>query len=527
MNTAKLIFRKVLFFMAFLFGNKSFSQTNANTWTWIKGSNGIGGDRVFGSIGVPAVDNSPGGRHNQGSWGALSSKMYIFGGQAYGSSNTNNNGLLNDLWQFDPSTNNWAWISGSQISNQSGIYGTKGMPNISNIPGAREIFSTWTYNNILYLMGGYGIDANGNTDLLNDLWKFDLNTKLWTWLRGSNIGEQVGVYGNQGAGSVLNEPGARSTSCTWTTNFNYLFGGYGKGHDSGKGFLNDLWKYDPITNNWTWIKGSNNPGQSGVYGVKGVESPNNTPGGRDRAVSWEYNGKLYLFGGYGYDANGKSGLLNDLWKFDPVTNNWTWLKGSNLVQSIGSLGVKGVEITSNNPSARLSALSWIFNEKFYLFSGESGDFGQSTDELWQYDPQTNNWTWIKGSSQLNEQPVYGSQGVPSQANTPGYRRNSSSAYLYNFKLYLMGGFTGEIQSGFDLKNDVWEYKPCTQMTTVMAGNWNDPNVWSCGKVPNLNDAVFIGHNVILNSAISCKNITYTIGGGITFSAGGNIMFAIP
>ncbi|MCX5753512.1 MAG: hypothetical protein NTW97_07670, partial [Candidatus Krumholzibacteria bacterium] len=32
--------------------------------------------------------------------------------------------------------------------------------------------------------------------------------------------------------------------------------------------------------------------------------------------------------GAGYDGGGSGGFLNDLWKYDPVTNQWTWLKGA-------------------------------------------------------------------------------------------------------------------------------------------------------------------------------------------------------
>ena len=45
--------------------------------------------------------------------------------------------------------------------------------------------------------------------------------------------------------------------------------------------------------------------QSGVYGTLGTPSVGNMPGGRDGAVGWtDKNGNLWLFGGYGYDANG-------------------------------------------------------------------------------------------------------------------------------------------------------------------------------------------------------------------------------
>ena len=39
----------------------------------------------------------------------------------------------------------------------------------------------------------------------------------------------------------------------------------------------------------------------------------------------------YSVGGEGFYTGG-SGKLNDLWKYNPVTNQWTWIKGSTIVK---------------------------------------------------------------------------------------------------------------------------------------------------------------------------------------------------
>ncbi len=65
-----------------------------------------------------------------------------------------------------------------------------------------------------------------------------------------------------------------------------------------EGTLNDLWKYS--NGNWTWISGSNSTDIYGVYGTMGVESTLNYPGSRLAAMSWEYAGYFWLFGGLGY-----------------------------------------------------------------------------------------------------------------------------------------------------------------------------------------------------------------------------------
>lgn len=69
------------------------------------------------------------------------------------------------------------------------------------------------------------------------------------------------------------------------------------------GYLNDLWKYHPLPNEWTWVSGSNLSGQSGTYGSRGIPSASNTPGARANSVTWvDSIGNLWLFGGRRYDT---------------------------------------------------------------------------------------------------------------------------------------------------------------------------------------------------------------------------------
>ncbi len=38
---------------------------------------------------------------------------------------------------------------------------------------------------------------------------------------------------------------------------------------NGFGWLNDLWKYNPATNEWTWVKGDK-VYELGIYGIQGI-----------------------------------------------------------------------------------------------------------------------------------------------------------------------------------------------------------------------------------------------------------------
>jgi N-acetylneuraminic acid mutarotase len=94
-----------------------------------------------------------------------------------------------------------------------------------------------------------------------------------------------------------------------------MFGADGNGATKS-GLLNDWWKYNASTNQWTWVSGSNEPGATSVYGSLGVFASSNQPGSRKDVIGWsDATGNLWMFGGYGPDVSGNSGYLNDLWKF--------------------------------------------------------------------------------------------------------------------------------------------------------------------------------------------------------------------
>ncbi|MBI2439775.1 MAG: hypothetical protein HYV35_00200 [Lentisphaerae bacterium] len=137
----------------------------------------------------------------------------------------------------------------------------------------------------------------------------------WAWEAGATNINQNGTYGTQGMAAPTNTPGARYSAVSWADGMGalWLFGGIGYPASGSWGYLNDLWKYDHVTTNWTWVKGANSTNQPGTYGTQGTAAPGNTPGAREGAVSWaDETGALWLFGGIGYGASGSAGRLNDL-----------------------------------------------------------------------------------------------------------------------------------------------------------------------------------------------------------------------
>jgi N-acetylneuraminic acid mutarotase len=280
----------------------------------MSGSDLPGQAATYGTIGVPAATNVPSARFGAVTWIDASGNFWLFGGFSADASGQQY-GTLNDLWKY--SNGQWIWESGSQMMNQSGVYGVQGLPAPANVPGGRQFAVGWSdVSGDLWLFGGAGSDANGHPGWLNDLWKY--SNGQWTWVSGSSVYSQPGVYGVQGTAAAANTPGSRQEALSWTDssgNF-WLFGGNGLDSATHAGLLNDLWKFN--SGEWTWVSGSHLINQFGVYGSQGSLAPGNIPGARGLASGWrDANGNLWLFGGYGTAASGSEGNLSDLWMYMP------------------------------------------------------------------------------------------------------------------------------------------------------------------------------------------------------------------
>jgi N-acetylneuraminic acid mutarotase len=438
------------------------------------------------------------------SWTDNMGNLWLFGGEGYLSSGGDGNSL-NDLWEFNVASREWVWVGGSDSHQPScdvtpGVYGTKGVSSPVNIPGSRSRAVSWTDNQgNFWLFGGAGADSDQAcvSGYLNDLWEFNPSTRAWKWVAGSNsfpneIGGsgQSGVYGVLGIPDTANTPGGRQWASGWSDGDGNLWISGGMGFDSAgtKGILNDLWKFSPATMEWTWMGGSNTVpkrngfgGLAGTYGSLGVAAATNVPGSRYLANTWtDTAGNLWLFGGYGYDSTGKfcrQGnlcALNDLWKFNPISQDWTWIGGSNAAPQgsygqSGSYGSMGTPGAGNMPGGRGGARSWTDKEgKLWLFGGYglgSNSAAGFLNDLWSYAPETGEWTWIGGENTLKFQSInnawgnegiYGVLGVTSIADMPGGRESPSSWIDSNGTLWLFGGFGFDSNFSLETMNDLWQ-----------------------------------------------------------------------
>ena len=65
-------------------------------------------------------------------------------------------------------------MGGTNTINQTGTYGTKGVPDAANVPGARYGSISWSDSSgNLWLFGGYGYGSAAYEGRLNDLWRYE------------------------------------------------------------------------------------------------------------------------------------------------------------------------------------------------------------------------------------------------------------------------------------------------------------------------------------------------------------------
>ena len=364
----------------------------------------------------------------------------------------------------------WVWVKGSDTVNHTGNYGVQGLTAVGNNPSARVNSAYWTdLDGNFWLFGGLIQRLGQPNIILNDLWKFDPSTELWTWVHGPQLNTNTGgQYGIQGIPALTNVPPARYLGkANWTgpDGHLYLFGGSRLG-----GPLNDLWKYDITLNEWTWLAGSSNINAIANYGIKGVPSVTNDPGARYQCTSnWVAENKLWLLGG----RRGIGDQGNDLWSYDLSTNLWTWVSGSQTVSPAGNYGTKGIASIANQPPGRGYPTTWRgFDGELYLFGGARGP--ANFNDTWKYSLTQNTWTWVSGSEIPNNAGNDGGQCETDGSYRPYARYESGTGLTLNTCNRAQWFFGGYSISQFAEFNDLWIYNSDENRWTLVKGI-NAPN----------------------------------------------------
>lgn len=214
-------------------------------------------------------------------------------------------------------------------------------PSLSPEPrrGHAMASGTATDQPAFFLFGGLKQTATGTSTPTNETWRYQGDT----W---GNITGPVGAA----------RPSARTGHGMVTDllrNTIVLFGGF-----SGGLPRNDVWEFDLGLESWS---------QSAVVGVP-------PPHRAEHAMAYDPGtNRVYLFGGAGF-----SGLLNDMWAYDPTARTW-----ANVTPA-------------TSPSQRTDTrMAWLLGYGVLLFGGKDSS-NQPLGDTWKWNPVAQTWTQETG-----------------------------------------------------------------------------------------------------------------------------------
>jgi len=447
-NTFALEMQKSLLIFFLVLSQNCFSQSGI--WTWMNGDSIPGDVGHYGIQGIPSSLNHPPSLYEASQWTDLQGNFWLYGG-TFNNFPAVGQWIENVLWKYDPTTYEWTWVNGDTIPAQAPVFGIKGIPSITNSPGANCSAATFIDGSgNLWLFGG----TNGSILTSNQLWKYDLSTNMWTWMSGDSVYGVSAHYGIQGVPSIINYPSSRHECVSaWSENNNFwVFGG----SSFLVGSLNDLWRYNSLTSEWTWMKGDSILSVVPIYGTKGISNQLNDPGGRLCYSHWkDANNNFWLFGGCA--ATNGAPYFSDMWKYDLSNNEWTWMSGSNLQNDSGIFNDYCNYDSLQYPCSRWeNKACWVDSCGTFWMMG--GRFNEYLNDLWRFNPNSNQWRLVNGEAVSNSFGNYGVIGVSALSNNCPSRFGAVSWLDQNGNLWLFGGYTPR-SSPIHTIGDLWRFTP--------------------------------------------------------------------
>lgn len=273
---------------------------------------------------------------------------FSIGEKGYVATGTNGSSdpLLQDLQEYDPSTNTWTFRS--------------------SLPVPLRGSAAFSIGNKAYITTG-----GGSYGLNYQTFEWDQGTNVWTTRaafpagrgRMSAVGITIGNRGYIGTGFNLAEialndffefdpftnnwsqkasmPGTGRSYATAFAIHDKIYVGLG---NNGSTYLKDWWEYTPSTDSWRRMEDLAGDARTGAMG-------------------FSVNGKGYIIGGIGYTLK----PLNDIWEFDPILNTWT-------------------RLDRFPGSGRGYGISFVINNGGYIAAGTSA--GGYLFDLWECFPGT-------------------------------------------------------------------------------------------------------------------------------------------
>jgi len=203
-----------------------------------------------------------------------------------------------------------------------------------------------------------------------------------------------------------------------------------------------LYEFNTSTNTWTTKQDF--PGNYRYYGT-----------------CFSYNGELYYGFGAGYYPypscceNGQ--YYNDLWRYDPSTNAWTFLFNAPI-------------------SARSRMVSFVIDDEAYLgFGWVSSPSVTSFYDLWSYSIKTSTWNQVPIPVSINSNSV-----------------SNATSFSLNGKAYIIGlSYSGV---SWDKRADLYEFNPAIPSWTKKS---DYPDMIYGENATTINN-----HGLVISSAVN-------------------------
>jgi hypothetical protein len=293
----------------------------------------------------------------------------------------------NDTWAYDPAANTW-----TQPAPAGRLPPPRAAPTMAYDPITQRLILLGGFDRPIMVDGGILYHATADT------WAYDPVANTWTELDPSGT-----VPPPRFSATAVHDP---------ITGRLIVFGGGAdsasvleQGLEPSSWVLNDIWAYDPVANTWTELTPSGPlPPRRFFHAM--VYDPSTR--------------RMIMFGGMG-----DTGVLNDIWAYDPAANTWIDLDPS------GTL-----------PEARYgSGMAYdSSSQRVVMFGGSVADGSRYFNDTWVYDPVANTWTELRPSGVLP-----GARFAPALVCAPS-----------TGQVLMFGGVAAGVKTSL---NDIWAFTP--------------------------------------------------------------------
>jgi N-acetylneuraminic acid mutarotase len=417
-------------------------QPSSGEWVWMGGSSTIsqlnlffGNYGEFGTLQTASSANVPGSRDLSVRWTDSKGNFWLFGGEGYESAG--NFGGLNDLWRLQPGAIAWEWVSGSETlpgnsEGQPGLYGTSQTPAFLNTPGGRYGAASWIDpSGNLWLFGGAGYDDAGNFGELNDLWEFQPDTGTLPPAATPTFSVESGTYTTAQTVTISDStPGATiyciingdtpaavytgpiTISSPTTIQAIAVATGYANSAVAAATYTVNLPvaavpTFTPATGTYSTAQtvtiSNPTPGATIYYSTTGAATTNSTMYTAPLTVSTSQTIQAIAVAS-NYQQSSQAVATYTIWPPLSIIGERVWIGGSSTVPGCSTLdcgvaavyGTLGQAAAGNAPGGREAAATWTDSSgNLWLFGGDGFDsadaFGDLND-LWEFNPEANEWT---------------------------------------------------------------------------------------------------------------------------------------